>query len=308
MGNDPYSIEAIAARIHVDTGPCGLKLEQEHFAKPLPILCKWCGSKNTMKYGIRDGVQEYICNECHRKFNAKDAPRGMRTTVEQIGASLNLYYTGSSLTDIANHLSQVYNNPVSRSSVYAWLMKYSKKAVEIFEPYHPKVSDVWIADETAVKSEKPKYWLWDILCRDTRFLLASYLSPNRGTKEARILMELASERAFKIPRKVITDSLRAYLDGIELTFGADTQHIQSSPFSETDSTNRIERTQATIKERTKVLWGFKTLPTARIILAGFVVHYNYFRPHLALDNRTPAAAAKIDSPIKDWIELVRKVG
>jgi transposase-like protein len=261
-----------------------------------------------MKYGIREGVQEYICNKCHRKFNEKDAPYGMRTTVEQIGASLNLYYTGSSLTDIANHLSQTYNNPVSRSSIYDWLIKYSEKAVKYFEPYHPKISDVWIADETAIKFEGKLHWIWDVIDRDTRFLLASYLSPNRGTKEARILMELALEKAGKIPHKVITDSLRAYLDGIELVFGADTKHIQSSPFSETDSTNRIERMQGTIKERTKVLWGFKTVPTARIILSGFGVHYNYFRPHLSLDNHTPAEAAKIQSPVKNWIELVREVG
>ena len=287
---------------------CTAHLEKPHFTEPEPIKCKWCGSTDIMKYGIRDGVQEYICNKCHRKFNGKDAPYGMRTTVEQIGASLNLYYTGSSLTDIANHLSQTYNNPVSRSTIYDWLIKYSEKAVKLFEPYHPKASEVWIADETAIKFEGKLHWIWDVIDRDTRFLLASYLSPNRGTREARILMELASEKAGRIPHKVITDSLRAYLDGIELTFGADTKHIQSSPFSEVDSTNRIERMQGTIKERTKVLWGFKTVPTARIILSGFGVHYNYFRPHLSLDNHTPAEAAKIQSPVKNWIELVREVG
>ena len=62
----------------------------------------------------------------------------MRTTVEQIGASLNLYYTGSSLTDIANHLSQTYNNPVSRSSIYDWLIKYSEKAVKYLSLTIPK--------------------------------------------------------------------------------------------------------------------------------------------------------------------------
>jgi transposase InsO family protein len=66
--------------------------------------------------------------------------------------------------------------------------------------------------------------------------------------------------------------------------------------------------QGTIKERTKVLWGFKTLSTARIIINGFIVHYNYFRPHLSLNNHTPAEAAGIKSPVKNWIEFVREVG
>ena len=112
--------------------------------------------------------------------------------------------------------------------------------------------------QTVIKFLDVNHWVFDIIDRDSRFLLASYMSPNRGTAQAKILMELASERAGKIPQKVITDSLRAYLDGIELTFGSYTRHIQSSPFASEDSTNRIERMQATIKERTKVLWGFKT--------------------------------------------------
>ena len=283
-------------------------LAERHFTEPESIKCPRCGSVEVDKYGVRDGVQEYICLKCHRKFHTKDAPFAMRTPIEQIGVSLNLYYTGSSLTDIANHLSQTYNNPVSRSSVYSWLIKYSNEAVRLLEPLQPKVSDTWIADETAIKFEGKLHWIWDIIDRGTRFLLASYLSPNRGTREAKKLMELASARAGQVPQRVITDKLRAYLDGIELAFGADTKHIQSTPFAEIDSTNIIERFQGTIKERTKVLWGFKTVPTAKIILSGFGIHYNFFRPHLSLNNRTPAEVAKIQSPVKTWIELVRKVG
>lgn len=284
------------------------RLEEHHFTQPQPIKCPRCGSLDTAKYGIREGVQEYICLKCGSKFHDKDAPFGMRNTVEQIGASLNLYYTGSSLRDISTHLSQTYNNPVSHMAVYGWLLKYSEKAVKLFEPYHPKASEVWIADETAIKFNYDLYWIWDVIDRDTRFLLASYLSPNRGTQQAKRLMEIASERAGRVPKKVITDKLRAYIDGIELVFGSETTHIQSSPFSEIDSTNIIERFQGTIKERTKVLWGFKTVPAAKIIINGFVCHYNFFRPHIGLNNRTPAEVAGIDSPVKTWTDLVRKVG
>lgn len=283
-------------------------LEDHQFTEPEPIKCPRCGSDDVDKYGVREGVQEYICLKCHRKFHAGDTPFGMRTPIEQIGASLNMYYTGSSLTDIANHLSQTYNNPVSRTAIYAWLIKYSEKAIEILEPLKPKVSDVWIADETAIKFEDRLYWIWDIIDRDTRFLLATLLSPNRGTAQAKHLMELASTRAGKIPRKVITDKLKAYIDGIELVFGSETKHVQSTPFAESDSTNIIERFQGTIKERTKVVWGFKSPQTARLVLSGFWIHYNFFRPHLSLNNRTPSEVAGIKAPVKNWIELVRKVG
>jgi transposase-like protein len=281
---------------------------EHHCTEPQPVTCKWCGSANVIKHGVDKGVQQYFCLNCKRQFSMVDAPYGMHTSVEQIGASLEMYYTGLSLSDIAQFLKQTYNTPVDRSTVYRWLIRYTKDAINIFEEFKPKVSDTWIADETAIKFEDKLYWIWDIIDRDTRFLLASYLSPNRGTREARILMELASKRADTVPAYVITDKLRAYLDGIELAFGADTKHIQSSPFGGIESTNIIERFQATIKERTKVIWGFKTPETADLILQGFLIHYNFFRPHLSLQNRTPAEAAKIKSPYANWGDIVRKTG
>ena len=187
-------------------------------------------------------------------------------------------------------------------------MKYTQEAINLFDSIHPKVGDVWIADETVIKFNDVNHWVFDIIDRDSRFLLATYMSPNRGTQQAKKLMEMASWHAGKIPKKVITDSLNAYIDGIELTFGSETKHIQSSPFAQEDSTNRIERFQATIKERTKVLWGWKNPENARLILSGFLIHYNYFRPHLALNGKTPAEAAGTKAPVKNWIELVRKVG
>ena len=284
------------------------RMEAEHYTKPQAIRCPRCSSLDVMKYGVKNGIQEYLCSRCKRKFTARDLPFGMRTPIDQIGASLTMYYNGLSLADIAQYLKQTHNNPVDRSTVYHWLIKFTREAVKVFEPIKPKVSDTWIADETTIKFADKLYWIWDIIDRDARFLLASFLSPNRGTREAKALMELASQRAGKAPRWIITDKLKAYIDGIELVFGAETKHLQTSPFGGADSTNIIERFQGTIKERTKVLWGFKTPETARLILSGFMVHYNFFRPHGSLQNRTPAEVAGIKTPVKNWTELVRKVG
>jgi transposase-like protein len=194
-------------------------------------------------------------------------------------------------------------------------LHFTLEATTLFEPIHPKVGEAWIADETSLIFQDKLHWIWDVIDRDTRFLLASYLSPNRGTREAKMLMEMASERAAMIPQKVITDSLRAYLDGIELVFGSFTTHVQSSPFAKEDSTNRIERMQGTIRERTKVVRGYKSLDTARIIVTGFMLNYNYFRPHMSLKDlppkgvdKTPSDVAKVIRPVKNWTELVRKVG
>lgn len=294
----PDAIDKIVAEIQV------AHLEDHHFTEPQPIKCKWCGSDDVMKYGIREGIQEYICNKCRRKFTNRDMPYGKRSTIEDIGTSISSYYDGLSFAEVARHLTES-GRQVNESTVYRWVLSYAQKAIRVMETYKPKVSGFWVADETAIKFNGQLYWLWDIIDRKTRFLLASYLSENRGTRQAEKLMQIASKRAGIAPKAVITDKLAAYLDGIELTFGADTEHIQSSPFASEDDTNIIERFQGTIKDRTKVIRGFKTFETALIILDGFLVHYNFFKPHISLKGRTPAEMAGIKIPFKTWTEFVR---
>ena len=109
--------------------------------------------------------------------------------------------------------------------------------------------------------------------------------------------------AGKIPKIIITDSLRSYIDGIELTFGADTKHVQSSLFVDTDSTNIIERFHGTLKDRTKVMRALKKPST--LVLDGFLVFYNYFRPHESLGDKTPAEAAKTKFPFRNWLDVVK---
>jgi transposase-like protein len=280
------------------------RLEEHHFTEPEPILCKWCGSNEIKKYGISGGTQEYYCLKCNRKFINNDNPFGKRSTFEQIGTSISSYYDGLSFADIARHQKES-GNEVNESTVYRCVINYAQKAIRILDKYQPKVGNIWIADETVIKFNGQNYWLWDIIDKKTRFLIASYLSENRGTLQAKKLMELASKRAGINPSAVITDKLRAYLDGIEIVFGGYTEHIQSSPFASEDDTNEIERFQGTIKDRTKVIRGFKTFETALIILDGFLVHYNFFRPHISLKGKTPAEVAGVNIPFKTWTEFVR---
>jgi hypothetical protein len=118
-------------------------------------------------------------------------------------------------------------------------------------------------------------------------------------------MEKASKTAGKIPKVVITDKLHAYLDGIELAFGADTEHRQSKPFSIKDSTNIIERFHGTLKDRTKVMRGLKSIDTAIQFTDGWLVHYNYLRTHKALAGKTPAQKAGVVYPFRDWADITR---
>ncbi len=283
---------------------CSGYYAEHHFAEPQVIACKWCGSTDVNKYGVRDGVQEYICNSCKRKFNAKDTPYRKQASVEQIGSALDMFYGGLSFAHVASISGQTYNNPVNESTVYRWVMEYTEKAVRAFDCFKPTVSDTWVADETVLGIAGENVWLYDIIDETTRFLLASRMTASRRITDAQQLMESAARRAGRAPRVVITDRNNSYLDGIELAFGADTEHVQSRGFTLQPNTNLIERFHGTLKDRTKVMRDFKTWESALVIVDGFLIYYNFFRSHMSLLAR-PAEVAKINYPYKTWIEFVR---
>ena len=274
------------------------------YAKYEPIVCKYCGSENIVKYGIRKGVQDYLCRDCGRKFNSKDTPAGMQTPKEQIGASLAMFYDGLSLSDIARQLERTYNNPVNSSTVYRWVLKYTLKALNTLEELKPQVSDTWVVDETVIKVGGRKLWFLDVIDEGTRFLLASYLSTNRGMPDVVTVLYRAWERADKSPKEIISDSWGVYPDGIDRVFGSYSKHIKTKGFTSELNTNLVERFHSTLKERTKVLRGFKTKDTAELILDGFLINYNFFRPHMTLRGKTPAEVAVISPPVHTWTGVV----
>jgi len=53
--------------------------------------------------------------------------------------------------------------------------------------------------------------------------------------------------------------------------------------------------------------GLKDEPTARTIIDGFRIYYNFIRPHMALDGKTPAEATGISRLEQNkWRSLIKK--
>ena len=167
------------------------------------------------------------------------------------------------------------------------------------------MGEVWIADETNLRIGGKNVWMYDIIDEKTRFLLATQITETRTTRDAQSLLEKAEEKAGKKPKLVITDKQNSYLDGIERAYGSDTEHLQSSPFAKSDDTQRIERFHGTLKERTKVMRGLKNIESAIEFTDGFIVYYNYLKPHEALNGKTPAEETNINYPLKSWVDITR---
>lgn len=297
----------IAVKIHIkNTEPVIAKLEQVSYISTCSVTCKFCGSKNVVRNGVRAGnIQYYLCRDCKRAFAGNNALEGMKYPPDQIALAVSLFYDGLSIDKIRRQLDSQFHVYPSDSTVYEWIVRYSKIAVDKTKSTHITVGNYWVGDETVLKLDKDiNGWFWDIIDDDTRFLLASHMSLTRTTQDARTLMERALERAGKMPKIIFTDQLRAYLDGIELTFGSHTKHINGNPFDIQYNTNKIERFHGTLKSRTEIMRGMHNKQTAMLIMDGWLVNYNYFRPHEALGNIPPAKAAKSDYPYHSWKDVV----
>lgn len=273
------------------------------------IACKYCNSQNTIKFGnyeSKSGVetQRYFCKDCKRKFVPNTLPK-MKTPMNEIASALNQYYGGAPLDAIQNNLNQQYGKYLSEPGIYKWIVRFTKEAIIKAKDFKPEVGDVWIADETGINVGGRNVWFWDIIDKKTRYLLASHVSLNRTTEDAQILIEKAIGRAGKVPETIITDKLRAYIDGIDLASEGKVKHIQSKPFTFENSTNVIERFHGTLKQRTEVIHHFNNLETAQLLTEGWLIHYNFFKEHESLDNESPVKHMGVAMPFNNWNDIVK---
>lgn len=269
--------------------------------------CKFCQSINVVKNGIRNGVQYYLCKECGRGFVYNRALPGMRYPIRIVADAVYDYYAGVSLNKIRDGIDQKIGRKPADSSIYGWVKKLTRIGLAEAKNHTPKVGDKWLADECVLKlKDGKKYWLINVIDHDTRFLLASRLSSSRGIKDICLAFKVARDKAKKSPKLMLTDGWQAYIDGCELVFGADTEHVKTTPFKEKEmSTNIVERWHGTLKDRLKPMRGMDKSETHQLILEGFILNYDYLRPHESLNDRTPAEVARIDFPYKSWLDVIK---
>jgi transposase-like protein len=267
------------------------------------VVCKYCQSENVNKYGKYKDTQLYYCKDCNRKFKDDDTTFHMKTPTNQVSSALNMYYEGMPIKGVRRNLKQEYGNMPSTATIYEWIQKYTQYATDSIKGYQPqKIGDTWIADETVIEVDGQNVWLWDIIDDRTRYLLATRISQSRTTQDAQMLLDRAVKTAGKPPKTVITDKLASYLD---VRYGKG-EHIQSRPFAFENNTQKIERFHETLKQRTKVMRGLKNIESALDFIGGWLVHYNYLRPHTSLGDKTPAEIAEADYPYKNWADIIRK--
>ena len=272
------------------------------------INCPACASSHIVKMGKQNGQQRYLCRGCGKAFRANGMPTGRRVPAEQLGMAVRMFYSGMSYKQIAESMADAFDIPEpSKSSIYDWVLDYTDKAVKTMRnpQFKAQVGDSWVADEMMVQVGGEKYWNWNVMDEDTRYILATHLSKQRNLAAATAVMRKASLAASKPPKTIKTDRLASYPAAIDRVF-PETRHIQSDGIRAEVNNNLSERLQGTFRQRTKTLRGLDSRETGQRYLDGWALTYNLFREHESLDDRTPGEAAKVKSPYGEWADVVRQ--
>ena len=271
------------------------------------IHCPDCDAPDVVKHGFQNGQQRYRCKPCGNRFRYNGKPQGRQVSTEHIGAAVRKFYMGMSYKQIAELMAEQHDIPEpSKQTVYAWVKRYTDEAVaESRKPqYRAHTGDTWVADEMQVVVGGEKYWHWNVMDSDTRYVLASYLTKERTARAGTEVMRRAKLASYNQPKVIKTDKLRSYDQAIDDVFPL-AKHVKSEGLRAEINNNMSERLQGTYRSRTKTLRGLDSRETGQRYLDGWTLTYNNFRDHEGVDGEPPAVKAKVKLPYDEWADVVR---
>lgn len=281
----------------------------------IPESCKWCGKPNIIKKGPWEAqysktgyIQQYGCKDCGRRFVFRPGFERMRHDPETIAEALNLYHSGLSYRKNADSAKR-RGVSVHYTTVYRW----NKKYVDLCRPYLDSlpvhVGDVWNADELFTSVRDETMYFFSLMDGSTRFCPSYDMGDRKDGYNAECLLETGMARAGKIPRVLVSDSLPSYGSAFDAAIvpkarNQECRHIGEARLRGKKNNNIEKRLNGTFRDREKILRGVKKADTPT--MSGFVMHYNFVRPHMGLDGRT-AARIKIVGRDK-WMTIIGNAG
>lgn len=276
----------------------------------IPVVsCKFCNSLEIIKYGQKSNKQVYKCKSCNRKFVDNIDFENMKYNPKIIALTLDLYFRGLSLRKISSHLKEFYDLKVTHMTIYNWIDKYVSLMNEYANSIQPDVGDVWHTDEMMVNIGGTWEYLWNVMDERTRFQLASVVSQERKVRDARIVFQKAKKNVGgRKPKYIVTDGLHSYKRAINKEFKTnyhETEHLYNVGLQHHPNNNHVERLHGEIRSREKTMRGMKVKTTP--IVEGHRLYYNFIKPHMALDGKTPSEMAGIEiEGDNKWETLIRK--
>ena len=233
------------------------------------VNCPACESGHVKKMGIRNDQQRYLCKECKKAFRAGGKAEGRKMDAELMGSAIRDFYTGKSYKQIAEGLKEEYDleKEPSKATIYEWVKTYTDQASDDMQGHKATTGGHWVADEMQVDVGGKKMWLWNVMDAETRYILASHLTPRRDAHAARVVLRKAALAADKPPKTITTDKLKSYMPAVKDVL-PETEHTQSQGMRADINNNLSERLQGTFRDRIKTLRGLAERPANAILTAG----------------------------------------
>ncbi len=219
----------------------------------------------------------------------------MRYPVHLIISALSMFYLGkNSFRNISLILRTAFNIKVSHTTISNWCTKFAPLFDDLRLKLLPMLdlsSDEWHADETVVKVNGIKHYLWFVIDSETRFIIGYHLSPHRDSPQA--VSVLHNAQKLGKPNAIVSDRYSAYNVPIKSIF-PQSRHIRVQSFKDDISNNLIECFNKQFKAWYKTKQGFSSFDSANNLISMFVFFFNFVRPHSALNGLTPAQVAGLN--------------
>jgi putative transposase len=221
----------------------------------------------------------------------------MRTKAEVITAALNMYYDGLSTWKIQRQIAKIFKVDVTAVAIWKWIMKYSDLVSEYVETLKPQLSGLYHHDETEFRVGGAERYFWQTIDGDTRYLVAHLLSEGRTSEDAKRVFAQALKK--QRPTVLFTDGSFSYEYAFNKVFYSRfkdkrVEWVRKVGIRARDTNQIIERKHGTLKNRLRPARGLKHDDTAKTWLDGYIVNYNFVKPHISLDGQTSAQAAGLN--------------
>jgi putative transposase len=282
--------------------------------KKLSIICPNCKSKNIIKRGLRQTknrgkIQRYQCKDCKKRFVIDDGFFRMRNEPNKITACLDMYFRGISLRKLQEHLGVFYPHNASHMTILRWVRKYSNMIGDYTDNLKIKNSHAITFDEMEYKTKGKQSFFIDVMDMQTRYMISSGYYLNRGYKELLEVMRNAEKKTSKEVLSFYTDGLKVYPKVMRKAFSYK-KHAKKFYHriiaSDSQVFNwKIERLHNSIRSRTKIMRQFKALHSAKSIMKGYEIFYNFCRKHQGINKYPYELATDLELGNNKWLDLIR---
>jgi len=240
----------------------------------------------------------------------------MRNHPQKITQALHLYFSGISLRKSQEHLGVFYEHNCSYVAVLEWIRRYSKLVSEFTDKLNLKVGNELMSDEMEFSTKGRQTWFVDVMDTETRYMVSSDFMRSRTIENLTKVLKLAKRKTGEQVKIVTTDGLGGYPRVLKKAFGLQSPYnIRSKTkskiihniviASERGFNHKIERLHNSIRERTKIFRGFGEIESARLIMKGYEIYYNFCRKHQAIDKYPYELATDLELGKNKWLDLIR---